>query len=54
MNLRNRVIRLERRTRSSDGADEHLRNLEIRVVPSRGKDSESDELGERVVHLRLG
>jgi hypothetical protein len=54
MNLRSRVIRLERKTRRSDGADEHLRDLEIRVVPSRGKDSEPDVLGERLVCLRLG
>jgi hypothetical protein len=53
MNLRARVIQLERNTRRTDGAAEHLRDLEIRV-PSRGRDGEPDELGERVVRLWLG
>ena len=54
MNLRAGVIQLERKTRRTDGGDEDLRDLEIRMVPSRGKDGEPDELGERVVCLRLG
>jgi hypothetical protein len=51
MNLRARVIQLERKTRRSDGADEHLRDLVIRVVPSRG---DAVDLKEQVILLRLG
>jgi hypothetical protein len=53
MNLRTRIIQLERRTCRSGSAKEHLRNLEIHVVPSRGKDGEPDELGEPIVALAL-
>jgi hypothetical protein len=43
MNLRKRVIQLERKTRRSDGADEHLRCIEILVVPSRGDTVDLEE-----------
>jgi hypothetical protein len=49
MNLRARVIQLERKTRRTDGGDEHL-CIEILVVPSRGADSRE----EREILLRLG
>jgi len=51
MNLRNRVIQLERKTRRSDDADEHLRCIEILVVPSRG---DVVDLEEQIILLRLG
>ena len=50
MNLRGRVIQLERKIRRTDDADENLLALEIVVVPSRGADGRD----EREILLRPG
>jgi len=50
MNLRARVIQLERKTRRTDVADEHLRCIKILVVPSRGA---AMDLEDQII-LRLG